>query len=168
MEQGDVDPAEAEALEAVLERAPGRVVAVVEHRSEGQGIAELRSPGLDEVRAQEAPHLRGQGERLARRAAQHRTDAVLAQTVAVVGGGVEVAHTGRECFLHRLPGLRLPDRTEEIAERGAAEAELGDLGAGRAQAAEDPVSFGPILAASFRQHRRRAVPRQWGRGDHLL
>ena len=43
VDQGDVDSAEAEALETVLQRAPRRVVAVVEHRPEGQGIAELRS-----------------------------------------------------------------------------------------------------------------------------
>ena len=34
------------------------------------------------------------------------------------------AHEG---LFHRLPGLRLPDRAEEVAERGAPEAEPGDL-----------------------------------------
>ena len=93
---------------------------------------------------------------------------MLAQAVAVEGSGVEVAHAERQGLLERLPGFRLGDHAEHVAERGASEAELRDLDCARAEAPEDPVSFGPIPAISFRRHRRFDLRWQWRRGDHAL
>ena len=130
-----VDRAEAEALQAVLVGAHDAVVAVVEVQRERQRVApvllvEQVGPGGG---AQHAAHLGRHLELFAGAPAQEFAEAMFAFAVAVEWRGVVVADAGVPGALHHLPGGRVADRAEQVADRRAAETEPGEFDAGAPQ-----------------------------------
>src|SRR5271166_1608888 len=126
VDQQEIDAVDAEALQAVLERAHDPVVAVVEHR------LELQSPGpliLDRARfqrpAQHAADLGRDDELGAGLAIKRSADAVLRQPAPVPGGSVDIAYA----LVPRSPNNRrrfvIFDHLEEVAERRGSEPEFG-------------------------------------------
>ena len=132
MHEQDVDTVEAEALQAVVERAPDRVVAIVVVDVERHRRAEavpLRgvAGGL-----QQPAGFGGQNISFALPPPEHVADTALAQTLAVVGGRIEITEAGVPCRVEESRGIGIVERPVETAERRTAEAEDGDREAGRA------------------------------------
>ena len=124
VDQHDVHPLEAQALEARGERLPRRCGRVVEHRRQRRRVDVRALPGRLGGPGDEAPpDLGREDEGVAGLAVERRADPPLAQPVAVQGGGVVVTHAGSPGGAHGVDGLGLRDGAEEIAERRAPEPE---------------------------------------------
>src|SRR5207247_1983402 len=91
----DIDPRQAEPLQAVLERPHDRVVGVVESGSERHWRLGYFAHGRLDLRAQQPPNLGRQHPFVARHRAQRVADATLGLSEAVIGRGIDVAHPGR-------------------------------------------------------------------------
>jgi hypothetical protein len=124
MDEEEIDAAHSKPLQAVLDRAHRRVIAVVEENVEGERAhphsGRRRRPAR--TRAQQLAHLGGEHEGVALFAAQRRADAVLGETVTVLRRGVEIPESEPPRGDKRRGGILLADRLEEPAERGRAEA----------------------------------------------
>ena len=137
MDQQQVDARQAQPLQAVLERAHHAIIAVVEPHTERQPAgphAAIEGFGVVAPRAW-CGRPWWTARIAARLAIQRAAEAVLALRQAVPGRGVVVADAGVPGGLQCGSGLRFGDDLEQVAEPGAAEAELRDLDLGPAEPA---------------------------------
>src|SRR6266700_7020808 len=122
VDERDVDPIETQALQTVFDRAERAIMGIIEPLPERQHadipVLISRRGG---VWAQEPADLGRDHEALALDPAQRGADAMLAQTAAVVGRRIDVAHAELERALHGREGVLIADGCEEIAQRCRAE-----------------------------------------------
>ncbi len=131
MNDQNVDPGYSQTLHAVLVRAHYPVVGVVEADLEVERLAPgppvLSRPLRVGPRAQEPANFGRKDVVGARLGPQKSARAVLAETKAVPGGGVEVAYAGLPGGVERPHGIVLRKRGHGIAERRRTKAEVGHV-----------------------------------------
>ena len=126
VDQHHVDPAHPEPLEARRQGVPRGGRRVVEHGHEGRRVdVGVTGRRLGGARHEAPADLGREDERVARLAAKSRADALLAEPVTVERRGVEIAHARGPGRAHRVHGLRLGDRAEEVPEGRPAGPETG-------------------------------------------
>ena len=123
MDVEDVDSVEAEAREALLERASDRRRAVVVHRRPWWRAHERLVRGARGGRANKLPDLRRKCVVGTRPAGESFPGALLRKAVAVRGRNVEVVHSGCERGVDELHAGAVVDLRKEAAERGEAKGE---------------------------------------------
>jgi hypothetical protein len=137
VQQGDVHPVQAEAVQAGLQGAQDSVGAEVPDAAVGVGhgeaLGEIVAAAVLRVGFEQPPDLGGDGVRVAVASAQHGAQAPLGQPESVVRGGVEGAYARLPGRLHRGGRGLLGDRAEEVADAGGPERQLGDPDTGAAQ-----------------------------------
>ena len=160
MDQQQIDARQAEALQAVLEAAHDPVVAVVETVLEFQSAAPEAVLEVLRVveRAEQPADLGGQHIVGAWTAIQRAAEAMLALPAAVPRRRVVVADAGVPRGLQRGAGISVLDHVEQVAQPGAAEAELRELDVGAAKfaagervhggLASDPGTARPVFPGS--------------------
>ena len=133
----NVDARQAQALQAVLERAHDAVMRIVVDDVERQRVPALERGRGPRHRAQQPPDLGRQYPVVTRLIAQRVADGALGLADAVKGCGVDIAHAGRPGGAHdRLRGFAA-DRDAGAAEGGGAEPQYGHFERGM----PDPAPF---------------------------
>ena len=126
VDQQNVDPVDAEALQAVLERAHHAVVAVVEDGLKFEAAEPLILDGVRSERpAQHAADLGRYDEVGARLAVERAPERMLGEPASVPWRGVEIAHAPAPRRVDDRRRLVIFDLDEQFAERSRAETELG-------------------------------------------
>ena len=126
VDQRDVDGIGAEALQAVLERAQRRVVAVVVVEAERIGAAARPCGRTARLRVEQAPHLRRQHDGAPVDLPQAFAESMLREAHAVERRDVEVAQSGGVQRVERAMDRRVGRSRRQRAERRTADAELRD------------------------------------------
>ena len=127
VDQQHVDAVDAEALQAVLERAHHAVVAVVQDRLEFEAAAPFAArerPGLQRA-AQRAADLAGNDELVARLAIERAADPMFGLALAVPGRGVEIADAAVPGCLQQRRASSSSMTSKSSPSGGGAKAELG-------------------------------------------
>ena len=128
VDQQDVDPPGAKALQAVLDRAHDPVIGVVVDQAERQAALELAMVESGRIaRLEQAPDLGREHEFGALLVAQRFAETVLGQAETIVRGGVEIADAGVVAGLDRGARLLIGERLVHVAERRPAEAHDRDF-----------------------------------------
>src|SRR5271154_2902974 len=123
----DVDPRKTEPLQTVLERAHDPIVRIVINRIERHWG--FMFPGLPRRRArtEQTSNFRRQHPIIARFPAHCISDATLGLTETVIGGGVDIAHSGRPGGVHDGFGFAMADLDATTPEGSAAETQRRDF-----------------------------------------
>ena len=123
----NVDPRQAEALKAVLERAHDPVIRIVVDRFERQRVSPAIGEDAGRVAAQQPADLGRQHPFAPRTVAQHVADATLGLADPVVRRGIDVAHAGGPGGAHDFFCGGARDSDLAAAQGGTAKTELGYL-----------------------------------------
>ena len=119
----DVQPLDAQALPALLDRPHHSVEGKVEDRVHRRHAVEVLAGLWGRVRAKQASDLRRKRELVARSAAQHLAQALLGQAVPVERRRVEEAKTELPRSLDGSQSICFVDRVVQAGQRRSAQAE---------------------------------------------
>jgi hypothetical protein len=125
----NVEPVDADALQALLDRLADTVVAEVPHRSpgrdlliEGDSVVVLGVIARGPL-AQQPPHLGRDDQSGRRRLRDGLPRALLGQPVPVQRGGIDVAHPARQRATDHVHGVGVADRLQEVPKGGRPQAD---------------------------------------------
>jgi hypothetical protein len=123
----DVDPPEAEPLQAVLDRAHDAIVRIIVDRVERHNVVWRAARGRPGARPQEPADLGREHPFVAVLSAQRVADGALGLAEPVIGRGVNVAHARFPRGADNRLGFGARHRDAGAAEGGTAKTERGDF-----------------------------------------